>query len=67
MRQELLTAEELKSKPREQGIEHLDEIKITHMEENGEISILRRDQQKSNQSSGKQEYFLCSVVEPADL
>lgn len=50
MRRELITMEELKSKLREQGIENLDEIKIAHLEEDGEISILRRDNQEPQQS-----------------
>lgn len=43
MRQELITADELQSKLREQGIENLDEIKIAYLEEDGEISVLRHD------------------------
>lgn len=50
MRRELITMDELKSKLREQGIENLDEIKIAHLEEDGEISVLRRDNQESRQS-----------------
>jgi uncharacterized membrane protein YcaP (DUF421 family) len=53
MRHELLTVEELKSKLREQGIENLDEIKIAHIEENGEISVLRHDKQEPAQSPSK--------------
>ncbi len=43
MRRELITAEELQSKLREQGIENLDEIKIACLEEDGEISVLRHE------------------------
>jgi uncharacterized membrane protein YcaP (DUF421 family) len=47
MRQELITMEELQSKLREQGIENLDEIKIACLEEDGEISVLRYENQDS--------------------
>jgi uncharacterized membrane protein YcaP (DUF421 family) len=47
MRRELITAEELQSKLREQGIENLDEIKIACLEEDGEISVLRHENQDS--------------------
>lgn len=50
MRRELITMDELKSKLREQGIENLDEIKIAHLEEDGEISVLRHDKQEPQQS-----------------
>jgi uncharacterized membrane protein YcaP (DUF421 family) len=53
MREELLTVEELKSKLREKGIENLDEIKIAHIEENGEISVLCHDKQESTELPGK--------------
>jgi uncharacterized membrane protein YcaP (DUF421 family) len=47
MRQELITVEELQSKLREQGIENLGEIKIACLEEDGEISVLRYENQDS--------------------
>jgi uncharacterized membrane protein YcaP (DUF421 family) len=49
MRRELITTEELQSKLREQGIENLDEIKIAYLEEDGEISVLRRDNEEPEQ------------------
>lgn len=52
MRQELITVEELQSKLREQGIENLDEIKIAHLEEDGEISVLRYENEEPQQVSG---------------
>ena len=50
MRRELITTDELKSKLREQGIENLNEIKIAHLEEDGEISVIRHDNQEPQQS-----------------
>jgi uncharacterized membrane protein YcaP (DUF421 family) len=52
MRQELITTEELKSKLREQGIENIEQVKIAHLEENGEISVVQRDGKKPSKSSG---------------
>jgi uncharacterized membrane protein YcaP (DUF421 family) len=43
LRQELITAEELKSKLREQGIENIGQVKIAYLEEDGEISIVTDD------------------------
>ncbi len=62
MRQELLTAEELKSKLREQGIENLDGIKMAYIEETVKSApyvvtrknrIKFRASQKANGQSGK--------------
>ena len=50
MRRELITAEELQSKLREQGIEQLNEIKVAYLEEDGEISVLRHDNKEPQQS-----------------
>jgi uncharacterized membrane protein YcaP (DUF421 family) len=52
MRRELITAEELHSKLREQGIENLDEIKIACLEEDGEISVLRYENQEAQPVPG---------------
>lgn len=49
MRRELITAEELQSKLREQGIEQLGEIKIAYLEEDGEISVIRHDNKEPEQ------------------
>ena len=51
MRRELITMDELKSKLREQGIENFSDIKISYLEEDGEISVLRYDDQEPKQSS----------------
>lgn len=60
MRQELITVEELQSKLREQGIESVEQVKIAHLEEDGEISIVKNDGQQpdkpSDQSAGKKAY-----------
>lgn len=53
MRSELITLEELQAKLREQGIENLDEVKIAHLEQDGEISVLRQDGQEPQQSPGR--------------
>ena len=50
MRRELITAEELQSKLREQGIGQLNEIKVAYLEEDGEISVLRHDNKEPQQS-----------------
>jgi uncharacterized membrane protein YcaP (DUF421 family) len=50
MRQELITASELESKLREHGIENLGEIRMAYLEDDGEISVLRRDGQEPEQS-----------------
>ena len=49
MRQELISVEELQSKLREQGIEEFDEIKIAYLEDNGEISVSRRNKDKKKE------------------
>ena len=49
MRQELISVEELQSKLREQGIEEFDEIKIAYLEDNGEISVSRRNKDKKEE------------------
>jgi uncharacterized membrane protein YcaP (DUF421 family) len=53
MRQELITLEELKSKLREQGIENIEQVKIAHLEEDGEISIVKNDAEQPDKSSGR--------------
>jgi uncharacterized membrane protein YcaP (DUF421 family) len=53
MRRELITTEELKSKLREQGIEDFSEVKMAHLEEDGEISILRNDGKEPETPPGK--------------
>ncbi len=53
MRRELITTEELKSKLREQGIEDFSEVKMAHLEEDGEISILRNDAREPENPPGK--------------
>ena len=50
MRRELITAEELQSKLREQGIEQLNEIKVAYLEEDGEISVIRHDNKEPQRS-----------------
>lgn len=52
MRRELITMDELKSKLREHGIENFNEIKISYLEEDGEISVLRHKDQEPQQSPG---------------
>jgi uncharacterized membrane protein YcaP (DUF421 family) len=60
MRQELITVEELKSKLREQGIENVEQVKIAHLEEDGEISIVKNDgeqpEKPPGQSAGKKAF-----------
>lgn len=42
MRRELITMEELRSSMRDNGIEDLDQIKLAHMESDGEMSFIQR-------------------------
>jgi uncharacterized membrane protein YcaP (DUF421 family) len=51
MRQELISSSELETKLREHGIEKLDDIKVAYLEDDGEISVLRRDGQEPEQRS----------------
>ena len=51
MRQELISSSELETKLREHGIEKLDDIKMAYLEDDGEISVLRRDGQEPEQPS----------------
>lgn len=53
MRQELITTEELQSKLREQGIENFEQVKIAHLEEDGEISIVKNDGEQPDKSQGQ--------------
>ena len=53
MRQELISSSELETKLREHGIEKLDDIKVAYLEDDGEISVLRRDGQEPEQSDRK--------------
>ena len=46
MRQELITTSELTSKLREHGIDNFNEVRAAYLEESGEISVLRFDEQK---------------------
>ena len=51
MRQELISSSELETKLREHGIEKLDDIKVAYLEDDGEISVLRRDGEEPEQPS----------------
>ncbi|MGJ0485237.1 MAG: DUF421 domain-containing protein [Methylomicrobium sp.] len=42
MRQEMITEEELMGKLREQGVEHVKEVKQSYMEDDGTISIIKK-------------------------
>ncbi|NUT34902.1 MAG: DUF421 domain-containing protein [Hamadaea sp.] len=59
MRRELMTAEELRSQLREQGVDDLAEVKEAWMEPDGRLSVIQRGEEqhqpppkKSGQSSG---------------
>ncbi|MGE5386643.1 MAG: DUF421 domain-containing protein [Betaproteobacteria bacterium] len=47
LRYELVTIDELKAKLREQGIERFSQVKQAFMESDGEISILRADEEET--------------------
>ena len=42
MRRELISEEELQSKLREQGIDSMDDIRVAHMEPDGQISVIKK-------------------------
>jgi uncharacterized membrane protein YcaP (DUF421 family) len=50
MRREMITAEELNSQLRQQGVENCSEVKTAYIEGDGSISIIRRDNGETNQS-----------------
>ncbi len=43
MRREYITIEELEEKLREQGIEHMSDVKAAYLEGDGQISIIKRE------------------------
>jgi uncharacterized membrane protein YcaP (DUF421 family) len=43
MRREYITMQELEEKLREQGIEHLADVKMAYLEGDGQISIIKRE------------------------
>lgn len=51
MRQEMITAEELSSQLRQQGVEHCSEVKMAYIEGDGRISIIRRDNAETGQTN----------------
>lgn len=53
MRSELITEEELMSQLREQGLEHLEQVKEAFVEGDGHISVLKRDQKSSDKGKPK--------------
>lgn len=57
MREELVTMDELMNKLREQGLEDVQEVKQAHLEADGEISILRNDNQESENPPEKTKVF----------
>lgn len=50
LQQELITKEELLSQLREQGVEHVNEVKRAYVEGDGKISVIRQD---AKQAQGK--------------
>jgi uncharacterized membrane protein YcaP (DUF421 family) len=51
MRQELISSSEIETKLREHGVEKIEDIKIAYLEDDGEISVLRRDGQEPEGSA----------------
>jgi uncharacterized membrane protein YcaP (DUF421 family) len=47
MRREYISEQELMSKMREQGVEHLADVRRMYLEGDGEISLIRREGGKS--------------------
>ena len=54
MQKEMITAEELLSQVREQGVETIEEVKSAHLETDGKISVIPRES-KSHGDSGKKQ------------
>jgi uncharacterized membrane protein YcaP (DUF421 family) len=54
MRTEMITADELLSQVREQGVEKIEQVKSAYLESDGRISVISRDP-KSDGGSGKKE------------
>ena len=52
LRKEHLTEEELMSKLRAQGVEHLSEVKFAFMESDGDISVIKYDA-RAKRDTGK--------------
>ena len=55
MRQELITADELMSQARQQGIDKIEDVKSACLEGNGEVSFVKKEQDsdQSGQSRRK--------------
>jgi len=47
LRKEFITVDELHEKIREEGLEHLNQVKMMYMESDGEISIIKREDVRS--------------------
>ena len=52
LRQELITIDELKEQLREQGIEHVEDVKRACMEGDGRISIIKKQQDQHDRPEG---------------
>jgi uncharacterized membrane protein YcaP (DUF421 family) len=48
MRREMITEDELRAQLREQGIEHLEDVKKCHLEGDGHISVIKNDHSVGN-------------------
>ena len=48
MRQEMITEEELMEHLREQGVEHVEDVKKSYMEGDGNISVIRKGAKSNN-------------------
>jgi uncharacterized membrane protein YcaP (DUF421 family) len=53
MRKELITEEELRSQLRQQGATEFQEIKLASLEANGEISVVKKDEESSQKKRRK--------------
>jgi uncharacterized membrane protein YcaP (DUF421 family) len=53
LRRERLSAEEVMSKLREQGIAHLRDVRHAYMESDGQISVMRADESRPAANTGK--------------
>jgi uncharacterized membrane protein YcaP (DUF421 family) len=52
MRHEMITTDELNSQLRQQGIEHCSEVKKAFIEDDGSISVIRKDREETGRETG---------------
>ena len=54
MRREFITLDELNEKLREQGIEHISDVKVAYLEGDGQISVIRNQPSPGGKAPGRE-------------